>query len=155
TVKPHLVVKLYKRLPDDDDIPDWLEFIHDKSFVKESLLPDFDRVMREAGARFWVASEHKAIGPGEVWTGDEVRHGLDRTYRVILQDDSDLPPNLMARIQLIPDVERVHEVGVGEAEIPLPDLATTSSLGTSRTGDLIGLDFARALTRGEPDVHVA
>jgi subtilisin family serine protease len=154
-VKPHFVVKLYKRLPDDDDIPDWLEFIHDKSFVKESLLPEFDRVMREAGARFWVASEHTAIGPGEVWTPDEVRHGLDRSYRVILQDDYDLPPNLIARLRLIPDVERVHEVGVGEAEIPAPDLAMESSLGATRAGDLIGLDFARALTRGEPDVHVA
>src|SRR5438128_8931261 len=140
-MKPHLVVKLSKRLPDDDDIPDWLEFIHDKSFVKESLLPEFDRVMRDAGARFWVTSEHKAIGPGEVWTPDEVRHGLDRTYRVILQDDYDLPPNLIARIRLIPAVEGVHEVGVAEAEIPTRDLATESSVGTSRAGELIGLDF--------------
>jgi thermitase len=154
-MKPHLVVKLRERLPDDDDIPDWLEFIHDKSFVKESLLPEFDRVLREAGARFWVTSEHRAIGPGGVWTPDEVRQGLDRAYRVILQDDYDLPPDLVARIRLIPAVEGAHEVGVAEAEIPTRDLATESSVGTSRAGELIGLDFARALTRGEPQVHVA
>lgn len=154
-MKRHLVVKLYKRLADDDDIPDWLEFIHDKSFVKESLLPEFDRVMRDAGARFWVTSEHRAAGPGEVWTPDEVKHGLDRAYRVILQDDYDLPPDLLARIRRIPAVESVHEVGIGEAEIPTRDFATESSIGPSRAGDLIGLDFARALTRGEPDVHVA
>lgn len=153
-MKPHLVVKLYKRLADDDDIPDWLEFIHDKSFVKESLSPDFDRVMRDAGARFWVASEHKAAGPGEVWTPDEVKHGLDRSYRVILQDEYDLPPNLIARIRRIPSVESLHEVGIGEAEIPR-NLATESSVRPSRVGDLIGLDVARAFTRGEPDVHVA
>src|SRR5262252_869552 len=151
----HLVVKLKKRLPDDDDIPDWVEFIHDKSFVKESLLPDFDRIMREAGARFWVTSEHHAIGPGEVWTSDEERHGLDRTYRVILQDDYDLPPDLIARIRLLPSVEGAHEVRVAEVEIPTRNLATESSVGTSRAGELIGLDFARAFTRGEPDVHVA
>jgi subtilisin family serine protease len=153
-MKPHLVVKLYKRLADDDDVPDWLEFIHDKSFVKESLLPEFDRVMRDAGARFWVASEHTATGPGEAWTPDEVKHGLDRSYRVILQDDYDLPPDLIARIQRVPGVEASHDVGIGEAEIPR-NLATQSSVAPSRAGELIGLDVARALTRGDPDVHVA
>jgi subtilisin family serine protease len=154
-MKPHLVVKLNQRLLDDNKIPDWLDFIHDKSFVKESLLPEFDRVMRDAGVRYWVASEHKAIGPGEVWTPDEVRSGLDRTYRVILQDDYDVPAVLIERIRRIPAVESVHELGVGEAVIPTRDLATESSAGTSRAGDLIGLDFAHALTRGEPEVHVA
>jgi subtilisin family serine protease len=155
-MKPHLVVKLYKRLPDDDDIPDWLEFIHDKSFVKESLLPAFDRVMRDAGARFWVASEHHAAGHGEVWTPDEVRHGLDRTYRVILQDDYDLPPDVIARIRLIPSIEGVHEINVGEAELPTRDVATEESLGPSHgAGDMIGLQYARALTHGVPEIHVA
>jgi subtilisin family serine protease len=154
-MKPHFVVKLYKRLADDDDIPDWLEFIHDKSFVKESLLPEFDRVMRDAGVRFWVASEHHAAGPRESWTPDEVKHGLDRTYRIILQDDYDLPPNLIARVRLIPAVESVHEISVGEAAIPRGDLAMQTSVTPSRAGDLIGLEYARALTRGEPDVHVA
>jgi subtilisin family serine protease len=154
-MKSHLFVKLGERLPDDDDIPDWIEFIRDKSFVKESLLPEFDRVMRDAGARFWVTSEYKAIGPGEVWTPDEIRQGLDRTYRVILQNDYDLPANLIAHIRILPGVDGVHEVGVGEAEIPTQDFAIESSAGISRAGDLIGLEFARALTHGDPNVHVA
>lgn len=154
-MKSHLLIKLSKRLPDDNDIPDWLDFIHDKSFVKQSLLPEFDRVMREAGMRFWVTSEYKPAGPGEMWTPDEVRHGLDRTYRIILQDDYDLRPDFIARIRLLPGVEHVHELGIGEAELPPRVVATAASIGMARAGDLIGLAVARAYTRGEPTVHVA
>jgi thermitase len=154
-MKSHLLAKLSERLPDDDDIPDWLAFIDDKSFVKESLSPGFDRVMRDAGVRFWVTSEYKPAGPDEVWTPDEVRHGLDRIYRVILQDDYDVSPDLIARIRLLPGIERVHEVGIGEAELPTREIATAASVGMSRAGDLIGLAVARAFTRGEPTVHIA
>ncbi|HXT14984.1 MAG TPA: S8 family serine peptidase [Gemmatimonadaceae bacterium] len=165
-MKQHLVVKLYKRLRDDDDIPDWLDFIHDKSFVKERLVPDFDRVMRDAGAKFWVVSEHKPAG--EYWTDDEVRHGLDRVYRVILQDDYDLPPDLVARIRLVPGVEGIHDLAVGEADIPTRPtdgdggdggthrgLAIESSLPMGRAEEMIGLAYARAITRGQPEVHIA
>jgi thermitase len=154
-MRQHLIVKLRQRLPDDDDIPDWMAFIHDKSYVKESLLPAFDRLMRRSGARFWVTSEHPPAGAGEQWTPDEVRHGLDRTYRVILQDDYDLPPDLVNAIRLIPAVEAIHKLGIGEAVLPAPELATETSLGPSRAGDLIELAYARAVTLGEPDVHVA
>lgn len=152
-MKQHLVVKLRRRLADDDDIPDWLDFIRDKSFVKESLEPQFDRVMRDVGAKFWVTSEHKPAG--QLWSEDEVRHGLDRTYRIILQDDYDLPPDLVARIQLIPSIESVRELGIGEAEIPTRELATTTSIAASRAGELISLAYAHALTRGAPEVVIA
>ena len=162
-MKTHLLIKLPKRLADDDDIPDWLEFIDDKSFVKESVAPHFDRVMHDAGARFWVTSEYKPAGPNETWTPDEVRHGLDRYYRVILQDDYDLPPDLLARIRLLPGIERAHEVGIGEATLPTRDaaasatrtMASAASVGIGRAGELIGLAVARAYTRGSPAVHVA
>ena len=49
----------------------------------------------------------------------------------------------------------MHEIGVGEAEIPTRDFATESSVSISRAGELIGLDVARAFTRGAPEVHVA
>jgi thermitase len=154
-MKSHLLVRLPNRLSDDDDIPDWLKFIGNKSFVKESLLPQFDRVMRDAGVRFWVTSEYTPASPDEVWTPDEVRHGLDRTYRVILQDNYDVSPDLIARIRLLPGLEGVHEVGIGEAELPTRQIVTSTSVGMSRAGELIGLAVARAFTRGEPTVHVA
>lgn len=152
-MKQHLVVKLRQRLPDDDAIPDWLDFIHDKSYVKESFEPAFDRMLRDLGAKFWVTSEHKSAGP--LWSEDEVRQGLDRTYRIILQDDHELPIDLVARIQRIPAVESARTLRIGEAELPVRELATATSLSTNRAAELISLAYAHAITRGVPDVQIA
>jgi hypothetical protein len=118
-VKHHLVVKLSKRLPDDDLIPDWLDFIHDKSYQKESLTPEFDRLMRELGVRFWVTSEYKPA-LNDVWKPDEVAHGLDRTYRLILQDDYELPPHLIDRLMRLPGIEQARRLDVAEAPSRFP-----------------------------------
>jgi thermitase len=153
-MKDHIVVKLSKRLPDDDLIPDWLDFIKDKSYSKESLTPEFDRLMRQLGVRFWVASEYKPAND-ESWKPDEVAAGLDRTYRVILQDDYDLPEDLVQRIQQLPGIEQTRRIDVHEAHLPPPQFATVQSLGVSRSAELIYLPYAHALTRGAPEVHVA
>jgi thermitase len=153
-MRHHVVVKLSRRLPDDDLIPDWLDFIHDKSYQKESLTPEFDRVMREVGTRFWVTSEYKPAG-NEAWKPDEVAAGLDRTYRIILQDDYEPPADLVERIRRLPMIEQVRRLEVREAPLPPPELATMASATMSGAGDLIYLPYARALTRGTPEVRIA
>jgi subtilisin family serine protease len=152
-VKHHLVVKLSKRLPDDDLIPDWLDFIHDKSYQKESLTPEFDRLMRELGVRFWVTSEYKPA-LNDVWKPDEVAHGLDRTYRLILQDDYELPPHLIDRLMRLPGIEQARRLDVAEAPLPVPALSMSTSV-SMHAGDLIFLSYAHALTKGSPDVRIA
>jgi subtilisin family serine protease len=154
-VKPHLLIKLRKRLADDDDIPDWPAFIDDKSYVKESISPSFDRIMRDAGIRFFVTSEYPPAGPDETWSPDEVRLGLDRVYRIVLQDDRDVPPEVVQRIRQQPGVERAHEVGIAAAPLPSHTVSTEASLAGSPAGNLIGLAVARAYTRGDAAVHVA
>jgi subtilisin family serine protease len=151
-VKHHLVLTLRTRLPDDLRIPDWLTFVGDKSVIREDLEPDVDRLLDDAGARFWVTREYRPAGPA--WNADEIRQRLDRTYRLILQHDYRLPPDLLDRIRLVPAVEDVRELEVGDAPIPAPALSHTTSAGRS-AGDLIHLDYAKALTRGSPDVTVA
>src|SRR5262245_61896491 len=153
-MKHHLVVKLAQRLPDDALIPDWLDFISDKSYQKESLTPEFDRLMRQLGFRFWVASEYKPRA-NDVWKPDETTHGLDRTYRVIFQDDDELPDDLIARISRLPAIEEARRMDVAEAPIPAPSFSTMTSVSVSRAGDLIFLPYAHALTRGSPDVRIA
>ena len=153
-MKHHIVVKLAHRLPDDDLIPDWLDFISDKSYQKESLTPEFDRLMRQLGFRFWVASEYKPQ-TNDVWKPDEIAQGLDRTYRVIFQDDYELPDDLIARISRLPSIEGARRLDVAEAPIPAPSFSTMTSVTVSRAGDLIFLPYAHALTRGSPDVRIA
>jgi subtilisin family serine protease len=151
-VKEHVVVKLRRQLPDDASIPDWQSFIHDKSYQKGQIDPAIDRVMSDAGLKFWVTSEYKPRH--EDWSADEIAAGLDRTYRLILREDYQLPDDLVRRIKLIPMVEDARRLKIGEAELPQP-VSSSMSLPGKRPADLIYLRFAQAFTKGSPDVKVA
>ncbi len=154
SMNPHIVMKLRQQLADDDDIPDWMDFIGDKSVIKESVNRELDRILRDLGLRFWLASEYKTAS--EDWEPAEIRQGLNRTYRIILQEDYDLPPNLVERIKLIPSVESAHESKVSTAELPAPrEFSGQASLGTRRVADMIYLPYAQALTKGLPQIKIA
>ncbi|MHB8689633.1 MAG: S8 family peptidase [Solirubrobacteraceae bacterium] len=147
----HLVVKLRERLAADIAVPDWHRFIADKSVVHDHVEPGLDRVMRDYALEFWLTREYEPAG--STWSPDEIAHGLDRTYRVILQGDQPLPPGLVDRIAALPEVEHVHGIDVVAAPIPTVS-AQASMLGPS-PGDMIYLPYAKALTRGHPEIRVA
>src|SRR6267142_5778924 len=129
-MKHHLIFKLVRQLTDDKDIPDWTTFINDKSVIKERLTPDIDRLMRDFGVKFWVTREYKPAGTD--WNKDEIEHGLNRTYRMILQEDYKLPDNLVDQIKLVPSVEAVRELEVGEVRLPPREVSTTASITAQR-----------------------
>src|SRR5713226_3858325 len=111
-MKHHIVLKLYRQLSDDLNIPDWLHFIDNKSRVRENVNPEIDRLMTDLGLKFWLTREFKPAG-GD-WNTEEIREGLNRTYRMILQQDYDLPGDLAQRVRLIPSVENARELTIGE-----------------------------------------
>lgn len=153
-MKHHLVMKMRLALHEPPLIPDWITFINDKSVVVTSVEPTVDAVLHEAHHDFWVTHEY-VPAPGGA-NDVEKQHGLDRTYRLVLQrDESPLPAELIQRLVALPSVESVHQLSVGGAE--LPDGARQMSSPADRDGgrSLIGLDFAAALTRGRKDVRVA
>ena len=150
-MKHHIVVKLLHPVAAGLRVPDWHHFIADKSTVHEQVEPGINRVMRDHGLAFWVTREYAAAG--ETWNEDEVRHGLDRTYRLILQSDGALPPGLVEEIRALPTVDAAH--GIDVAEAPLPEVASETSLLGPSPGELIYLSYAKALTRGDPNVRVA
>lgn len=152
-MKHHLVLKLFQQLTDDQNLPDWTAFINDKTVIRENLIPDVDRLMRELSIKFWVTKEYKPAA-GD-WNKDEIQHGLNRTYRMILQDDYNLPGNLLSRIKLIPAVEDARQLEVGEVRLPPREVSTAASVPTQHPGDLIYLPFAKAMTRGNADIKVA
>lgn len=147
----HIVVKMRQALPGGLDIPDWHHFITDKSVAHEQVEPGIDHAMREHGLAFWLTREYAPAGAA--WSEDERRHGLDRTYRIILQSDVPLPPGLVEEIRALPSVESAH--GIDVAEAPLPEVATQTSMPGPSPGELIYLSYAKALTRGHPEVRVA
>jgi thermitase len=152
-MKHHLIVKMRRPLADGRPIPNWVDFIRDKSVVREHVTPEVDRLFSALALRVWVTHEYQPAHAD--WSLDEQREGLDRTYRLILQHDYQFPRDLVARISLVPDVEHVHHLAVGEAELPNPARASTMSLAARRPADMIGLGYARALTRGTPAVKIA
>ena len=153
-VKHHLVVKLVVASPEPTPIPYWARFISDKAVAVSSLERTVDDVLHRAGREFWVTHEYAPAA--DAWDAVERHHGLDRVYRLVFTDDtSRLPQAVVAEVAASPAVESCHQLEV--AATPLPtDLAAPASLA-ARAGraDLIGLPFARAITRGRADVRVA
>jgi subtilisin family serine protease len=152
-MKHHIIVKMRLPLVDSQSIPDWMDFITDKSAVRESVEPGVDKLLNDLGLRVWVTHEYKPARAD--WGTDEIREGLNRTYRLILQQDYSLPPDLVDRIKLIPTVEKAHGLAVGESRLPKPNVATPMAIASHAPSEMIYLQFAKALTRGVPDVRIA
>lgn len=151
-MKRHFIIKRRKELA-ASGIPDWLDFIHDKSRALEAMEPAIDAIFSREGLKFWLTHEYKPAR--EAFDADERLHGLNRTYRLILQQDYDLPPGLVERIKLVPTVEDAREIDVASSPLPKPAVATSLSQPRSAAADLIHLAYAKALTRGRPDVRIA
>ena len=149
-MKFHVIAKLRNELPGGLDLPDWQDFISDKSVVRERFVPDVDRIFDELGMRFWVTREYRPAA--ETWSAEERAQGLNRTYRLILQQDYAIPGTLVDRIRRVAAVEEARGQQVGAA--PLPVLAAQASV-MRKAGDLINLGYAKALTTGRSDVRVA
>jgi subtilisin family serine protease len=154
-VKHHLVVKMRRLIPEPPRIPDWISFIMDKSSVVTSVNAEVDAVLRERGLGFWVTHEYTPALDG--WAALEVHHGLDRTYRLVMQQaETRLPDDVVLRLASLPSVESAHQLEIGGAEIPDQQATPASTAQSTDDGrSMIGLDFARALTRGRRDVRVA
>jgi len=152
-MKHHVIIVLRRRLADDLGVPAWLDFIRDKSVVRETLEPAVDRLMSGLGVKFWITREYDPAGA--VWSTDEVLHGLDRTYRMIFQQDFALPKDLVVQIKRVATVEDAHELNIGEAELPAPRLSEAASVGMPRLSESINLAYAHAVTKGHPDVRIA
>lgn len=145
-----------RRIPEPPHIPDWISFITDKSSSVTSVNAEVDAVLHAAGRSFWVTHEYAPALDG--WAALEVHHGLDRTYRLVMQQEQTrLPDDALLRLTSLPSVESVHQLEVGGAQIPAPRPAFDATAQSTGYGDsdLVGLDFARALTRGHRDVRIA
>ena len=149
-MKPHVVLRLRSGL--DVDAPYWEDFIVDKSKVVESLGADLDRILSEHQARVWVTREYKPVTDGAIDI-DETASGLDRTYRLIVHTPERLPPGLTEALARHPAVEWARRAAIGRTR--LPHCSRTASAITTWAGDMIGLPYSHAFTRGDPNVRIA
>src|SRR5262245_59228918 len=152
-MKRHLVVKLVEQHPEDADIPHWLELIDDRSKSRDTFNTTLDRLLGESGIKFWTTSEYDWADTE--WEEDEIRSGLDRTYRLILQDDYDLPPDLVEQIKVLPFVEDARDIQISEVRLPEAVFSSATSMAAHSVGDRIYLPYAKAITKGAPEIKVA
>lgn len=152
-MKKHIILKLASEHPDDDDIPHWVVFADDKSKTFDRVFPILDRLLHAYGIKVWLTSEYDTAA--EDWDEREIRAGLNRTYRLILQEDTDLPPELIDQIRRLPAVDDAREIQVVEAPIPAAPSLALSSLSGTQAPELIGLPYGKTLTKGHPGIIIA
>jgi thermitase len=128
----------------------WTDVVRDKTDAAETLNPSIDAVLRRHDVPVWVAMEYSKRGPE--WSQDEIRSGLNRIYRLILQRDGSIPQGMLDEISLLPVVEAVRPGAI--VQTPLPEVASITPR-TSAARDVIGIEEAHAFTRGAPQVKIA
>src|ERR1700730_16557417 len=110
---------------------------------------------------FWVTREYKpenetANNTNDIrWTKEEVDAGLNRIYRIILQDDMDIPDQLVEEIKLIPVIEKVSPGRVGVVHLPKESFSLSQENITNKPGEQIFLDEARLWSKGNPSIKIA
>jgi thermitase len=150
-VRPHAIVQL-RRAP-GRPVPHWERFITDKRVAVESFGSDLDAVFRRHRAPVWITAEYPPAGERQR-SPEEVASGLDRVVRVIFPDRRRLPAGLIEDVARHPSVAWARPGIIGAA--PLPPLATEAGVAVSEwPGQLIGLPFAHAVSKGDPAVTVA
>ena len=150
-MKRHLIVKLADEHPDDYNIPHWVEFLTDKAKQFDRIFPAIDRLMEDADLPIWLTSEYDPAA--DDWDEDEIRIGLNRTYRLILRGQGEIPADLIENIRVLPSVDEVRAGQV--TQVPMPALAGATSTTGASPSDLIYLANAKAMTRGDAGVSVA
>lgn len=152
-MKPHLIVKLHQRIPNDLSIPYWPDFVADKSNLRETFFPSVDRLLKQRKLPVWVTREHRPASA--IWTPGEYAQGLDRIFRLILQEDKRIPDDLVDAITLLPEVEYARAGVVAAAPLPAPISRSLSANTDRESREAIFLPEAHRWSRGDGRITVA
>lgn len=151
-MKVHLILGLKKNIP-APEAPYWGDIITNKTQATTQMHPSVDALLGKYRLPVWVTREYRPAG--ENWNQAEVTSGLNRVYRLILQQDTHIPPELIQEISLLPIVEAVSVGQVGQVDLP-PTQAMQMSADTDRASrEAIYLSEAQRFTGGDPAITVA
>lgn len=151
-MKPHITLTLRYPLR-HVALPYWVDAKTQPRLRSEKILPPVDALFARHGLAFTATREYKPAGAD--WSAQEIASGLDRVFRLVLQSNVKIPPDLVESIRLLPDVEQVRAGTIGGMELT-PQHALSFSTRTDRTSrDAIGLEEAHAFTQGDQAITVA
>ena len=80
---------------------------------------------------------------------------MNRVYRLILQKNSGIPPELVKQIRLLPEVEYVKVGNIAQVSIPRNNFAFGHSLSRQYRNNGIFLKEAHTFCKGHPKVKIA
>ncbi|MFG6094741.1 S8 family serine peptidase [Leptothoe sp. ISB3NOV94-8A] len=151
-MKPHILVTLTKDVA-PGQIPYWEDVAQHKAKAPTQLTPAVDQVAKKYGHSFQVTREYRSAKPNG-WDQHEQESKFDRTYRLILQQNTEIPAALIQDITVIPNVEAVNSGKVATAELPV--IAKGLSFDTDmRSRRAIYLPEAHDYSQGDSKITVA
>lgn len=152
-MRQHVILKLHQPLA-YKYIPYWVDFINDKSVVINRFNNEIDVIFRKYNIDFWITKEFKPK-QGNQFSEHEIGTGLNRIYRIILQENIDLPTNIINDLNHNQIVEEARPIIIGQSEIPVHAIAQSMDDFLDKSRKVIYLPEAHIFTKGSPDIRVA
>ncbi|MBP0001234.1 MAG: S8 family serine peptidase [Cyanobacteria bacterium SID2] len=153
-MKWHVRLKLKRSLASATALPHWQALSKNKKLRATQLHPDVDAIFSKYHRPVWVAKEYE--NADRSWSRDEIASGLDRIYRLVLQHDLTVPPELIRDLRQLPIVEAASLGEVGYTDLPQMRSTPMSAQTDWRSRKAIGLPDAHQLfTRGDANITVA
>ncbi len=151
-MKPHITLMLHAALP-KAALPYWVDAIAQPQLRSESFIPSVDALFARYNLAFSATQEYASAGAA--WSPQEIASGLNRVYRLVLQTNAKIPPELVAAIRVLPEVAQVRVGAIGDMDLQ-PQHAQSFGVRTNRAArDAIYLDEAHAFSEGDEAITVA
>ncbi|MBD2208051.1 S8 family peptidase [Calothrix sp. FACHB-1219] len=161
-MKPHIKIKIRQGVA-IAPLPHWQELLEDRMIANTHLHPHIDSLLAKYDLPVWATQEYRPAAKD--WDAAELASGLDRIYRLILQQERAIPDRLIEELSHVPIVEEVQIGAIAQADLPklLPQQRrTTTDEGSRRAISLeeahIYLEEAQRYTQSnqsDPPIKVA
>lgn len=151
-MKPHIKIKIRFGVA-ISPLPHWQKLLNDSTLARKQLHPDIDRLLAMYDLSVWVTQEYRPADNS--WDTAELISGLDRLYRLILQQERAIPERLIHELKALPIVEDAQPGAIAQTDLPnlLPQQMSTTTDERSRRA--IYLDEAHRYSQGDPRITVA
>ncbi len=155
-MKPHIVIELDHSITPAQlpKLPHWQSLIENRALEASTFFPVVDHVFQKYNLPFFATQEYRPARKDE-WSKDEMQSNLNRHFRLILRENTEIPEALIAEIRLLPVVRSVEPQRVKGVRIPEERSQGQSIRGYSFGQRMIYLDEAHRFSKGDPAVKIA
>jgi thermitase len=151
-MKPHIKIKIRLGVA-ITPLPHWQELLDDRKMANTHFHPRIDSLLATYDLPIWATQEYRPAGKD--WDAKELASGLDRIYRLILQQERAISSRLIEELSYLPIVEEVQIGAISQVDLPklLPQQMSTTTDERSRCA--IYLKEAHCYTQSDPRITVA